>query len=135
MNIKNITPDLLDNCLSFLLDNCSLHSGSQLSAESLEKELEVNNEDLINIFSILEHHNIIRNWEIKHKKIFIFFLQADAHDLYNKGGFKAKYEVIEKQMILLQSELDKLKPTLSLDSINNITSIIATVYQFYDRFK
>lgn len=125
----SIPPALLDKALDVLIDNSEMNSTMEFSTDFLIKELDIDSSQLNVIFSIFNNQGLITDWNDR-RTVFFFVLTAYSYDFYKKGGFEARYAIIEGEMKLLNEELEKIKHKISLDNISNITSIIANITKF-----
>lgn len=132
MDLDTITPQLKDDLLKALVDNCRLESICKASKPDLIKLSKINDTKLIN--AILQQFGRMGLLEkaVENKRGFDIILRIKAIDFFNRGGFVIQEELLVKNIEKLLNEIENLKPN-TLEQTNYIASIataILTAYNF-----
>ena len=119
-----ISPELLDNMLDMLLQVPSLETHHILTQSSAIKELNNIDKDIINaMFIMLEEDGLITNYGIN-ARTFEFVVKGKASSFKRLGGYRAKEDIINKQLILLEDQIKDLQDKKILDKTSSIVGIM-----------
>lgn len=120
----------MDQALAFLLENGSLTAMSEVEQHVMQNELGLTKDELTALFLLLKRDGFITDWSRK-SSLFMFCVDESIIPFLHKGGYTARHLIVKNQMALLEAELQKIKPSIPLESFNNITGVMANVIQFF----
>ena len=134
MSIKNITPDLLDSIIDYLITHGSINAMNRLETIQACEDLAIDLATFRNCFAILENEGFVANWNDR-REVFLFLLLPEVWSFFQKGGFSVSFEVTKGQLKLLREEISKLEADkkVSLTQIESLTSIIQNLYSFFPK--
>lgn len=129
MKLNLISSDLKDNILKYICEVCPLEIYSMLETEKLQNSCNVEFNTLNGIISQFERLGLIRDAAVgsTHTN---FRLKAEAHDLFNKGGFVLQDDVFDFNLKKLALEIENLQKKIGpdyLDQTSKISTIISTL--------
>jgi hypothetical protein len=119
------TVELKDQLLKYFVERYPEMSGD-VNIKALSKDFQVSVPKLELVFNHFEERGLMRfsyflNYEISVQ------LKLEAFELLEKGGFAFEEEVLKKQLLLLESEVDKLKDKLPDATFNRLSTIVNTL--------
>ncbi|PCI11885.1 MAG: hypothetical protein COB73_00850 [Flavobacteriaceae bacterium] len=132
MDIKRITPQLLDAILELLCAQCSFDALNTIETSAMCQEFDVSLEELRFVFGKLEYDGFIKDFNDR-RTVFMFLLGKNVWDLLQKGGYTTQFAVAKQQLQLLEKEVAKLDKKTSLEHIERITNIIQSIYSFFPK--
>jgi hypothetical protein len=119
------TVELKDQLLKYLIDSCPEMRGD-FDVKDLSKELQVSIPKLELVFTYFEERGLMEFMYFPLDETYVK-LKLEAFELLERGGFAFEEEVIKKNLLLLESEVNKLKETLPDSTFNRISTIVNTL--------
>ena len=117
-----------DNLLKILVEECRVETFYNTEIGPIYKEINLNKDELNGLL-----HNFNRLGLIDYKglssgsRMATFIVHQEAHDFFSRGGFTSEEIIVNQQLLLLQSEIENLNKSATLETINKITTIAANL--------
>lgn len=134
MSILSITPNLLDEVLTYLAERGTLNALNRMETAQCCEDLGIDLETLRNVFAILQHDGLVAELNDR-RSVFMFLLTPGVWEALKKGGYTARFKIAKEQLQLLEAEVRELekKKTLNAGQIERFTNIIANIYSFFPK--
>ena len=125
----NITYYDKDKNLSYLIkcDTVYPHEHSMVDFEEMQETTGYSPRLINAILEGFQEEGLISNLNLRFSSP-SFFLEVhqSAFDLFNRGGFTMKENILQKEIEKLLLEVERLKPSLG-DKVERITTIISNI--------
>lgn len=132
MDIMKITPELLDQILIALSKECSFSATNEGNTSAICKAFDITLEELRFVFGKMQRDGFIADWNDR-ESVFMFLLSHDVWDLIQRGGYTAHFNVVGKELRLLEAEVKKLDKKIGVEKVAQITGIISNIYSFFPK--
>ncbi len=133
--ITLITPELKDNIIKDLLSPGTMYV--QCNINETAKEQDTSSDIIEAILDQFEELGLLRQTKLIGGKINIY-INANLHDLYNQGGFKAQEVLLRENINKLGLEIELLSKQLSpdlLEKANKLACIGSSIISALSLFK
>lgn len=134
MSILSITPQLLDDVLTYLAERGTLNAMNRMETAQCCADLDIDLDTLRNVFAILQHDGLVAELNDR-RSVFMFLLTPAVWETLKKGGYTAHFKIAGEQLRLLEAEVKQLekKKTVNAGQIERVTNIIANLYSFFPK--
>lgn len=125
----NITYLEKDRVLSYLVNHpdVCVNEYSSISREDIEKQTGYDIRLINSILGGFQQEGLISNLNLRFSSpSFYLEINQSASDLFNRGGFALKEQVLQKEVEKLLLEVERLKPSLG-DKIEKISTIVNNI--------
>ena len=119
----NITYAEKDKVLTYLCENLTPEKVTHFSLSHFCSTTGCDSYTLEAILAYFKRLRLIGSYNLRHQVADVsVLLYTDAFDIFNRGGFYAQEELLQKEVQKLLLEIERLKPTLG-DEIEKISTI------------
>lgn len=118
-----------DKILSYLIkcDTVYPHENSIVDFDEMQEATGYSPRLINAILEGFQKEGLISNLNLRFSSpSFLLEVHQSAFDLFNRGGFTMKENLLQKEVEKLLLEVEKLKPSLG-DKVEKITSIISNI--------
>ena len=137
---RYINSEMLDKLLDFLIAHFEVNRAGRLPMEAIRELFPGFEDDILDgLFSLLHKDELISEYAFWGDS-FLLALEPDAVRYATQGGYTFSEELLGRQLLLLQAQIDELQENKILDrsskvvqTVSNITSLISTVFKIADR--